>query len=144
VREPGSSADLRTFKDCSFSSAWKKTNQKKTPVSRFFLRFVDTAGARGNSPAYGKPSAGSDKSARFDPAASPMLGAGQRENTKIIQHTASRGLFAPVLREEEDYQGSIFTGDLSQAVDCVSRQGRSPFKAKRRFREGFEIKACKP
>ena len=26
------------FVVCSFSSAWKKTNQKKTPVSRLFLR----------------------------------------------------------------------------------------------------------
>mgnify|MGYP007097270521 CR=1 FL=1 len=33
----------------SFSSTWKKTNQKKTPVSRFILRVGDAAGARGNS-----------------------------------------------------------------------------------------------
>jgi hypothetical protein len=29
----------------------RKRNQKKTPVSRFFLRVADTGGARGNSPA---------------------------------------------------------------------------------------------
>jgi hypothetical protein len=35
-----------------FLSREKKTNQKKPPVSRFTLRVVATAGARGNSPVY--------------------------------------------------------------------------------------------
>jgi len=39
------------FVECSFSSAWKKTNQKKTPMSRMTLRVAASAGARGNSPA---------------------------------------------------------------------------------------------
>jgi len=30
----------RCFSDCSFSSAWKKTNQKKTPVSHLALRIA--------------------------------------------------------------------------------------------------------
>jgi hypothetical protein len=34
-----------------FLSRDKKTKQKKTPVSRFILRVVAVAGARGNSPA---------------------------------------------------------------------------------------------
>jgi hypothetical protein len=38
--------------DCSFSSTWQKTNQKKTPVSSLTLRVVGMAGARGNSPAF--------------------------------------------------------------------------------------------
>jgi hypothetical protein len=42
------------------------------------LRVVDTAGARGNSSRFQRDS---DKSARFFPVASPMLGAGQREAT---------------------------------------------------------------
>jgi hypothetical protein len=62
--------------NCSFSSTWKKTNQKKTPVSRLILRVADTAGARGDSPRFQRDS---DKSARLIPAASPMLGAGQRD-----------------------------------------------------------------
>jgi hypothetical protein len=33
----------------SFSSAWKKTNQKKTPVSSFLLRVVASDGTHGNS-----------------------------------------------------------------------------------------------
>jgi len=53
--------------------------QKKTPVSRgpygAALRVADTAGARGNSPAWG----GVKQSVRFFPAASSMRGAGQRE-----------------------------------------------------------------
>ena len=35
----------------SFSVTLQKTKQKKTPVPRFILRVVATAGARGNSPA---------------------------------------------------------------------------------------------
>ena len=42
---------------CSFSSTWKKANQKETPVSRgpygAVLRVLVEAGARGNSPACG-------------------------------------------------------------------------------------------
>ena len=57
--------------------------QKKTPMSRgpygAALRVVDTAEARENSPVFVKATAGSNRSARFDPAADPMLGAGQRE-----------------------------------------------------------------
>jgi hypothetical protein len=67
---------------CSFSSTWKKTNQKKTPVSRgpygAALRVAAATGARGNSPAFAKASADSDRSARLNPVASSMLGAGQR------------------------------------------------------------------
>jgi hypothetical protein len=59
----------------SFSSTRKKTNQKKAPVSRFILRVVDAAGARGNSPRLQRDS---NRSARFYPATSTMLGAGQR------------------------------------------------------------------
>jgi hypothetical protein len=43
------------------------------------LRVTATTGARGNSPAYGKPSADSDRTARFFPAAASMLSAGQRD-----------------------------------------------------------------
>jgi hypothetical protein len=35
-----------------FLARAKKTNQKKAPVSRFILRVVETAGARGNSPVF--------------------------------------------------------------------------------------------
>jgi len=59
----------------SFSSTWKKTKQKKTPVSRLTLRVATAAGARGNSPACG----GVRQSARFNPSVAPMLGAEQRE-----------------------------------------------------------------
>jgi len=44
-------------------------------LSRFTLRVVAADGARGNSPACG----GVRQSARFNPSATPMLGAGQRE-----------------------------------------------------------------
>jgi len=63
---------------CYFSSAWQKSNQKKTPVTRFILRVVDPDGARGNSPRW---LAGLRQSARFFPSDPPMLGAGQREET---------------------------------------------------------------
>ena len=54
-------------------------SQKKTPVLRFFLRVVDTTGARGNS-------LRSNKSACFFPVASPMLGAEQRDKpTNFLQ-----------------------------------------------------------
>jgi len=105
--------------DPSFSSTWKKTKQKKTPVSRLILRVVqpaDEAAPRAAmrrcqtcsgahnlaiaarlapsgvlpdstmlaaSTACGGRSARKlaslKQSARFCPAASPMLGAGQRE-----------------------------------------------------------------
>ena len=61
----------------TFLSREKKSNQKKTPVSRFTLRVVVAAGARGNSPACGRLK----QSACFIPAAPPMLGAGQRGKT---------------------------------------------------------------
>jgi hypothetical protein len=67
-----------------FLSREKKTKQKKTPVSRFFLRVANTVGARGNSPAVGKLR----QSTRFFPPASSMLGAGQRGTSKPkAQHT---------------------------------------------------------
>jgi hypothetical protein len=64
---------IKTFG--SFSSTWKKTNQKKTPVSRLILRVGDPDGARRNSPAYG----GLKQADALFPSASPMLGVGQRE-----------------------------------------------------------------
>jgi hypothetical protein len=79
----------------SFSSPWKKTKQKKTPVSRLILRVAAADGARGNSPACGKPSAGSDKSARFFPSAPSMLGAGQRD----IQNQNLKSHFQPSFEE---------------------------------------------
>jgi len=52
-----------------FLSREKKTKQKKTPVSRLTLRFVqpadEAAGARGNSPAFAWPAAGSDSPRAF-------------------------------------------------------------------------------
>jgi hypothetical protein len=44
-----------------FLARARKPNQKKAPVSRFILRVAETAGARGNSPAFG----GLKQSARF-------------------------------------------------------------------------------
>jgi hypothetical protein len=43
-----------------FLSRERKGNEKKPPVSRFILRVVDAAGARGNSPACAKATASSD------------------------------------------------------------------------------------
>ena len=101
---------VASYLPCSFSSPWKKTNQKKTPVSRFILRVVATAGARGNSPRF---QLGSDRSARFYPAASPMLGAGQREQG---QHLVSKmkppsgGYLMPsALREEVHFKPALGT-----------------------------------
>jgi hypothetical protein len=99
---------------CSFSSTWKKTNQKKTPVSRSLyeaaLRVVAEAGARGNSPACGKPSADSNKSARFYPAPSSMLGAGQWETY--------RSFCNPALVVHQGFPDSLF----SQAgINCSFR-----------------------
>jgi hypothetical protein len=59
----------------TFLSREEKSNQKKTPVSRLTLRVAAAAGARGNSPAVG----GLRQSACFNPSATSMLGAGQRE-----------------------------------------------------------------
>jgi len=53
----------------------EENEPKEDAVSRLALRVVDTAGARGNSPRFQR---GSNRSARFFPSASPMLGAGQR------------------------------------------------------------------
>jgi hypothetical protein len=49
------------------------------PVRCLRHRQVEAAGARGNSPAFAKASADSNRSTRFIPSAPPMLGAGQWE-----------------------------------------------------------------
>ncbi len=41
--------------DRTFYETVKKTNQKKTPVSRLILRFVASGGARGNALRSNKP-----------------------------------------------------------------------------------------
>ncbi len=52
-----------------------RRDRLQTPVSRLTLRVVDTVGARGSSPCFQRDS---NKSARFYPTVSPMLGAEQR------------------------------------------------------------------
>jgi len=57
-------------------------------VPRLILRVVGAAGARGNSPAFALGYGGLRQSARFNPFAPPMLGAGQWEhqNQKLKSH----------------------------------------------------------
>jgi hypothetical protein len=52
----------------------EENEPKEDALSRLTLRVVVASGARGNSPRLQR---GSNKSAHFDPATSPMLGAGQ-------------------------------------------------------------------
>jgi hypothetical protein len=82
---------------------------KEHALSRYTLRVVGAAGARGNSPAFALATAGSDppeagkQSARFFPPAPPMLGAGQWENQKlqtILSPLLGGYLRPPDLREE--------------------------------------------
>jgi hypothetical protein len=55
-----------------FTIHQKSEAKENTRVKRI-MRVVDTAGVRGNSPRFQR---GSNRSARFCPAASPMLGVG--------------------------------------------------------------------
>jgi hypothetical protein len=70
--------------DCSFSSTWKKTNQKKTPVPRFLLRVAAAVGARGNSPAF--------RRAQTVRALFPVRRVDARRGTKGIRLTAEHSL----------------------------------------------------
>jgi hypothetical protein len=60
----------------------KENEPKENAASRLLLRVGAVAGARGNSPRFQRDS---NRSARFDPAPSPMLSAGQGEAKPKIE-----------------------------------------------------------
>ena len=124
------------FAICSFSSPWKKTNQKKTPVPRFILRVAVAAGARGNSPACWR--------AQTVRALFPVHHADARRGTKGSKPFTPNSTFTSA------FGGCLRAPTLLKATQCcscfsvVAGRGTSPDKTiPRRLRETSKIKACK-